>query len=412
MIRPLTNFYDVIVIGAGPAGGSAARELAKRGRKVLCVERSQQIGQPNYSTGVTPKYTIADFGLPAEVISAPWRKILLATSRERVLWEFPEPVGYILDFARLCQLLVENAVEHGADLLIGTSAQQFLTDEKKGYVGIRYAGVFGEDCARAKIIIDATGRHEFANSILRLNSAPEEELATGLEVLMAGSPGELGETICAFLGSSYASRGYAWIGPMRNGRGVKAGIGRYGSVADGKDLLAGLSDFLDRVPDLARCAPTEIHGGAAHASGGVREHVFKNIILVGDAAHQVNPLIGEGIRHALRAGRMAADAIDGHLREESGLATFKEQYERNWRGAFALKWKISKLFGDMLYRDTDDEALDRFVRALRTLSPAEAFALIFDYDYKVILRHPSLVAEIARRTPALLRDMASDSVAV
>ena len=110
MIRPSINFYDAIVVGAGPAGGSAARELAKRSRKVLLVERSQQIGQPNYSTGVTPKCTIADFGLPAEVISAPWRKMSLATSRERVLWEFPEPVGYILDFARLCQVLEEAAV--------------------------------------------------------------------------------------------------------------------------------------------------------------------------------------------------------------------------------------------------------------------------------------------------------------
>ncbi len=405
MVRPLADYYDVIVIGAGPAGGSAARELAKHGRKVLLVERSRQIGQPSYSTGVTPKDTIADFELAAEVISAPWRRMLLATSRERVLWEFPEPAGYILDFARLCQLLVENAVEKGADVLIGTSAQEFLSEGKKEYVGIRYAGVFGEGCARAKIIIDATGHYEFANSILQLNSTPKEELATGLEVLMVGSPGELGETICSFLGSSYAPRGYAWIGPMRNGRSAKAGIGKYGR--DASNLLALLADFIGRVPDLARCTPTEIHGGAAHASGGVRDHVFQNIVLVGDAAHQVNPLIGEGIRHALRAGRMAADAIDRHLRAESSLAAFKEQYERNWRRAFSLKWKISRLFSHMLYRDMDDETLDRFVRALKSLSPEEAFALIFDYDYKTILRHPSIVAEMASRTSELFRDMVS-----
>ena len=86
-----------------------------------------------------------------------------------------------------------------------------------------------------------------------------------------------------------------------------------------------------------------------------------------------------------------------------------EQYERNWRRAFWLKWKISKLFSEMLYRNMDDEALDRFVGALKTLSPDEVFALVFDYEYKVILRHPSVVAEIARRTPALVREMASDA---
>ncbi len=47
--------FDVIVIGAGPAGGSCARECAKRGLKVLLIERSQEIGEPNYSTAGTPK---------------------------------------------------------------------------------------------------------------------------------------------------------------------------------------------------------------------------------------------------------------------------------------------------------------------------------------------------------------------
>lgn len=92
---------DVIIIGAGPAGGSAARELSKRGKKVLLIERSQAIGQPSHSTAGTPKETIDDFELPNSVISSEWNKMLIATSQTRAMWTYPITMGYVLNFAAL-----------------------------------------------------------------------------------------------------------------------------------------------------------------------------------------------------------------------------------------------------------------------------------------------------------------------
>jgi len=87
---------DVIVIGAGPAGGSCARECAKRGLRVLLIERSQEIGEPNYSTAGTPKETAEEYQLPRSVLSAEWSRILLATPDVTAVWEFPEVWGMCL----------------------------------------------------------------------------------------------------------------------------------------------------------------------------------------------------------------------------------------------------------------------------------------------------------------------------
>ena len=111
---------DVIVIGAGPAGGSAARELAKRGKKVLLIERSQEIGEPNYSTAGTPMETVTHFELPKAVLSAPWDRILIATPRVQAVWEFKEPQGYVLDFAKK---------PLGFVLLVGIPAGVVIVDE-------------------------------------------------------------------------------------------------------------------------------------------------------------------------------------------------------------------------------------------------------------------------------------------
>mgnify|MGYP001561519540 CR=1 FL=1 len=162
---------DVIVIGAGPAGGSAARELAKRGKKVLLIERSQEIGEPNYSTAGTPKETIEDFGLPQEVISATWDKILFATPHVQAVWEYPQIMGYVFDFAKLKKFLAEDAAYHGAEIMVGTSVEDFIEENGK-FVGVRYHDVLGDGEVMAKVIIDATGHNELANAKLKIKGNP------------------------------------------------------------------------------------------------------------------------------------------------------------------------------------------------------------------------------------------------
>ena len=382
---------DVIVIGAGPAGGSCARECAKRGLKVLLVERSQEIGEPNYSTAGTPKETIESFGIPEHVLSASWKKILLATPRVSALWEYPEVMGYVFDFAGLRKFLAEDAAKWGAEIMVGTAVKDFVIEEGN-IAGVSYHGVFGSGEARAPVIVDATGHHAFGNAKLQIHDMDRESLADAMEYQMTNHPLELKDTLANYIGSEYAPHGYAWVYPMNKNDDAKVGICRIGPMPKGENLESFQERFIASIPFFAHMEPTEIHAGAACLDGGVKEHVYKNIIFVGDSAHQINPLAGEGIRHALHAGRMAAEVIGICMRDGVlDQVHLKKEYEARWHHAFGHRWYLSHVFKKYVFLKFNDPELDSFVEILKTISPEDIFDVIFHYDFEKFLKYPKVV---------------------
>lgn len=386
---------DVIVIGAGPAGGSTARELAKLGRKVLLIERSQEIGEPNYSTAGTPKETVEEFDLPESVLSATWNRILFATPRVSVDWKYEGIGGYVFDFAALRKFLAEDAANHGAEIMVGTAVEDFI--EKDGRIaGVRYHGALGSGEACAKIIVDATGHNELSNNKLGINAMPGESLGTAMEYVMTKIPPELKDTMGFYVGSEYSYRGYSWIFPMSKNLDAKVGTCTLGPMPEGKKLDDILGGFINRFPFFSQMEPLEIHAGAARADGGVRNHVYKNLMLVGDSAHQVHPVFGEGIRHCLVASRLAASAIDDWLNSSlADLGPLKKIYEEKWKRQFARTWKLSRVFIEKA-ADFNDKQIDEFMVKLRQLNSKEFYDLLFNYKVSFLLKRPALAQQLLK----------------
>lgn len=379
---------DVIVIGAGPAGGSTARELAKLGRKVLLIERSQEIGEPNYSTAGTPKETVEEFSLPESVLSAEWNKISIATPRARAVWEYPNPRGYVFDFAALRKFLAEDAANSGAEILVGTSVEDFVREGGE-VVGVRYHGALGSGEVKAKVIVDATGHNEFGNSKLKLNSEKIEDLGTAMEYVMTGLPPELQGTLGLYMGPDYIAEkvyGYAWAFPMKGNSDAKVGICALGKLPDGLKLDELQEKFIDGMPEFKKMEPTEIHAGAARLYRPNNRHAHRNVLLVGDSSRQVNPLGGEGIRHSLRAGRMAAGVIDEYLKgNKANPAWLEKEFEKRWRKQFARQWKLSRLFINRAARLSAKD-WDKLINVMKHLSPDELFDFMFNYNFLIILK--------------------------
>ncbi|MBI5733990.1 MAG: NAD(P)/FAD-dependent oxidoreductase [Candidatus Kerfeldbacteria bacterium] len=394
MVETAKN-YDVIVIGAGPAGGQCARELAKAGRKVILLEHSQEIGQPNYSTAGTPRETVEEFDLPAKVLSATWNRIYFASTHEVAEWTYPETRGYVFDFAALKKFLAEDAARHGADTMVGAAATEFIK-EGSNIVGLKYKGIFGEGELRAKYIVDATGHWGFANSQLHLHELPAENMASGIEVQVTGMPADFAKTLAFFVGE-VAPQGYAWIFPMEESNSAKIGVGAYGPLPPGVELKYLLRNFLGRFEATRHLEPTEIHGGGGYVSPGLKDCVYQNIILVGDAGCQANALAYEGIRHAMKAGRLASQMIDLALLENWSWSHLKTAYEANWHWQFGFRWHTSYKFADMLYQKFDEKDWDNLVTGFKTLSASEAFQLFFKYRYELMLLHPKLAFRFGRR---------------
>lgn len=384
---------DVIIIGAGPAGGSTARELSKLGRKVLLIERSQEIGEPNFSTAGTPKETVEDFDLPKSVLSAEWDRIVVATPRVRAEWKFPETRGYVFDFAALRKFLAEDAAAHGAEIMVGTAVEDFVEENGK-IVGVKYHGSLGSGEVRAKVIVDATGHNELANSKFKLNSVDSAHLGNGMEYVMTGLPPELARTMAFWMGPDYIAPGvygYAWSFPMNGDKDGKIGICAYGDLPRNLSLDSMQKSFIDKIEYFKKMEPVEIHAGAARVDGGVKKRFHKNVVMVGDSAHQINPLGGEGVRHSLAAGKMTALLLDKHFK--GGVfetENFAKVYQKEWSKKYSIKWRLSREVVSAASR-LSQEQWDFAVELMQKITASDMFDLLFNYDYIKLVRYPHLI---------------------
>lgn len=394
MVEAAKN-YDVIIIGAGPAGGQCARELASLGRRVVLLERSQEIGEPNYSSAGTPRETVEEFDLPKSVLSADWNCIYMESSHERVDWLFPEVRGYVFDFMLLRKFLAEAAAHQGADIIVGAVATS-LVEEASRIVGVRYRGLFGEGEVRAPFIVDASGHWGFANSVLHLNKTSVDDLASALELQVTAMPDGFEKTLAFFVGRA-APQGYGWVFPMEQGQAAKIGLGFVGSLPGQLELKDLLKKFMQRFGATKHIEPTEIHGGGGFISPGVLQHVHQNIVLVGDAAYQVNPLAYEGIRHALNAGRLAAHCLHEILDKPAEYGNLKEKYEAIWHHAFGWHWLVSYQVAKLIYQKFSDEDWDKLLAGFKSVTPQDAFEVFFNYRYQLLLKYPGLTALLGKK---------------
>ena len=122
MVNPSTGYkYDVIVVGAGPAGGQCARNIAKSGLSVLLVERFASFYDNNFSSAAMSLQGFNEFKLPEFVVSRYWKNFTIQSSNECKQWKGDENKGVVLDFAKFRQYLADDCIANGGDLLMGFS---------------------------------------------------------------------------------------------------------------------------------------------------------------------------------------------------------------------------------------------------------------------------------------------------
>ena len=103
--------FDVVIIGAGPAGCQCARLLAQANYQVLLVEQHENFEHNNFSSAATPIETLAQFNLPKSVVGSFWQEITIITTNLNCSWDSPKQLGAVLNFAKLRQFLAQNSVE-------------------------------------------------------------------------------------------------------------------------------------------------------------------------------------------------------------------------------------------------------------------------------------------------------------
>lgn len=381
MGKPNTDF-DVIVVGAGPAGANCARELSKFGDKVLLVEKSQEIGTPNFSSAGMPNYVLEEFSLPKSVVGDYWDKLQIITAHNEFTWHYGKKRGHVLKFNELKRFLVNDAVSSGCRLLIGTSVTKPIFKNKKA-VGIEFTGL-EKGKAWAKIIVDASGAPGILASKIGLRKETLTAPTTGLEYIFSGVKFPKEHTLTFFLDTKIAPHGYAWIFPQGKNQ-AKVGIGIYDTPRFAKKPLGDLlKELIEMIPWLKNAQPVELHGSTLYINCQLNDFVKENVIAIGDAAVQINPLGAEGIRHALRSSRFAAKRIHEALTKEN-ISVLK-QYNKDWRDYIGRKWQIANFLSQIVYHKFTDEMFDKVLESAKKLEAEDVYELLFEYNFRKIFK--------------------------
>ena len=337
--------YDAIVVGMGPAGATAAYELSRAGLSVLAIEKH-----------IHPRYKVCGGGLSVRIeqlLDPEFKSVVEQTifgiqfsyrGQDSVLIESPSPIAYMVMRDRFDHHLVQQARRVGTDICEGEPARSFrhisggveVTTDR----GLYHAQVLiGADGANSQV-----ARHLFPGRRLRCIPTLESEIeiGQGAQCPVQGK---------ALIDVGAGSMGYAWVFP-KQGR-LSVGVGEFQSkpaslknifdrfVRGDKDLAS-----LDVPKPVGHPLPLFSRPTEPYRQQEPGEFVNGRALLVGDAAHLVDPLFGEGIYYAVRSGKMAATAVMNQLHNRSKSLW---DYELAIRQELYPEFRICSRLADIVY---------------------------------------------------------------
>ncbi|MBI3622025.1 MAG: NAD(P)/FAD-dependent oxidoreductase [Nitrospirae bacterium] len=370
--------YDVVIIGAGPAGNWAAGRLAAAGLAVAVVEEHRVIGEPRFCTGILGARGFDEFDLPGQAVQRALSSATIYSPLGRSVRISREtPQAYLMDRAVFDQLLAQRAAKSGADYWLGWRAEAIAIDPHDARVTIRDHA--GSVTLRADACLLATGSSHRLHAMTGL-AAPTEFLDCVQAEFAAGAWPE----IELFVGRSVAPGSFGWAVPVDERR-VRVGVCVVGAALPYFNRLLASPALAERVggpltPLRKRRVPV------APAARSVADRAM----LVGDAAGQVKPLTGGGIYYSLRCADLAADA----LIEGASTGDFSRRgllgYERAWRRAIGRDLAFGR-YARRLLAWSGDRQIDALVGLCQRDEMQALIARSADFD-----AHHRLFVELFR----------------
>lgn len=356
---------DVLVVGAGPAGLSTAIESAKNGLKTIIIEKSSEIGYPVKTSAATWMSVIQDFKISKESICQTMDSIYIhsISSKKDVEVRWNQDVLCTLQFHKFLQELTFRAIRNGANLILPATVSDVLFEDSK-IVGVVINTLNKTRKVRAKITIDASGPSAVIAKKLGRLDYKGREFGVGMEYEMKNVKLKNPKRMEFYVGYDIVPVGYGWVFPTGLDE-ARVGIctiinnptREYEKFKKetGKDIYDCFDKLLNEHPIVSKIVkkaqPIEFHSGSYPLCGQIKKPYASGLLIVGDAAAQASPLLGEGIRFAMICGRYAANIAKKAIKMNDYSEDALRDYQRKCEDYLGKKFDLSL---DSLKIETDE----------------------------------------------------------
>jgi digeranylgeranylglycerophospholipid reductase len=307
----MKNEYDIIVVGAGPAGTTAARFAAELGVSVLVLEKDRDVGYPVRCAEAINKRTCDEFITPEDkwICSNISKFSFISPDHNEVNIDFNSVQGYVLERKIFDYELGKLATDAGAEIITKAYVNGLILENSTVCgVTVEYRGE--QKQIKSKIVIGADGTESRVGRWAGLKTHINLKDMESCFQVTASNVSVNPDTLYFYFGKDVSPGGYFWVFP-KGKTTANIGLGVGGDVGKKKSALSYLNDNMNLLFPNASIL-TQVAGGVP-CSITLEKISGPGIMLAGDAARQVNPLSGGGIASGMiggrAAGRIAAEAI-------------------------------------------------------------------------------------------------------
>lgn len=318
--------YDVLVVGAGPAGSTAARYAAAGGAKTIILEKDRDVGYPVRCGEAVSHEGVIQFIKPdPKWIASTVTKFRLVAPNGKSVVPRLDGAGYVLERRIFDYELAKLAAAEGAEVVTKAYVYDLLR-EGENVVGVRALIKDKKVDIRSKIVIGADGVESRVGKWAGIDTTCHiRDMESCAQMTISGIEVE-DDVLDFYFGDNVSPGGYMWVFPKGKDT-ANVGLGLAVEEAKKKSAIQYLQEFVEKkFPHAA--VLTHIAGGVPCATT-CDKIVNGNVLLVGDAAHQVNPVSGGGIISGMIGGM-----IGGQVASEAiGLGTMSHlaEYEKRWQ---------------------------------------------------------------------------------